>query len=430
MQTPTVREGRLRTLVKPGLIAAMLLIVFSGNRCEKQPKAKVKAKPVPQAADAAVDAAKDAAPGPAADASNPADAPADAVETAAADAAAGDVPDVTVESGEVAQAPKIKFKKVPKIPSIKPSDKQPVADPMELEYLTNHEKTNKILAEGKWVKKQGEKTLTPMKRERISDPLAWRFKILMAISDDDEPITGFFKPRQEGYWDWLKEIHAYNIGALIDAPTVPTVMRFFSKNSFSWWLNKTPSDETVMFKWEGKKEPKIRGALKYWVPSYWHRRIGAKVVDEDYMTAIAKSIHPANRQKLEKDYPAYLEIGRGIVFDYLVINEDRPENLGSLLMPDGSYKIVFIDNGLALGVEHGGRTVMKNMFLEMRMFPKDMIDKVRDIEDTELWNLLRPPDDPVMWLPEVCVEQLIKRRDFIIETVDGWHEKWGDIIYY
>jgi hypothetical protein len=429
MQTPRVREGRFRSLVKPGLIAAMVFIVFSGNRCEKQPRANVKTKTAASAADAAVDAAKDAAAEPAVDAADLAETPADGGHGVASDGAAGDVSDVTVESAEAA-APKIKFKKVPKIPSLKPSDKQPVADPIELEYLTDHEKTNRILAEGKWTKKQGEKTLTPMKRERVSDPLAWRFKILLAISDEDEPITGFFKPRQESYWDWLKEIHAYNIGALIGAPTVPTVMRFFSKNSFSWWLNKTPADETTMFKWEGKKEPRIRGALKYWVPSYWHRRIGAKVANEEYMTAIAKSIHPANRKKLEKDYPVYLEMGRGIVFDYLIINEDRPENLGTLLMPDGSYKLVFIDNGLALGVEHGGRTVMKNMFLAMRMFPRDMIDRIRDLEDADLWKLLRPPDDPVMWLPEVCVEQLIKRRDFIVKTVDEWHEKWGDIIWY
>jgi hypothetical protein len=44
MQTPLMRDGRLHTLVKPGLIAAMLLVIFSGNRCEKQPKANVKTK--------------------------------------------------------------------------------------------------------------------------------------------------------------------------------------------------------------------------------------------------------------------------------------------------------------------------------------------------------------------------------------------------
>jgi len=425
MQTPRVKGRRFHTLVKLGLIAAMLLIVFSGNRCEKQPKTKVKTKPSASAADATVDAGrKDAAlEAAAADVTDAADA--DRV-----DEAADKVSDIVVEPGDVAQPPKITFKKIPKIPSLKPSPKQPVADPIELACLTDHEKTNKILAEGKWTKKQGEKTLTPMKRERVADPLAWRFKILLAVSDDDEPITGFFKPRQESYWDWLKEIHAYNLGALISAPTVPTVMRFFSKNSFSWWLNKTPAEETGMFKWEGKKDPKIRGALKYWVPSYWHRHIGAKVANEDYMKAIAKSIHPANREKLEKDYPVYLEMGRGIVFDYLILNEDRPENLGTILMPDGSYKLVFIDNGLALGVEHGGRTVMKSMFQDMRMFPKDMIDRIRDLEDDEIWKLLRPPDDPVMWLPEVCVEQLIKRRDFIVKTVDEWHLKWGDIIWY
>jgi hypothetical protein len=425
MRTPRLSERRLEASAKVLLIVALLVMSFLGNRCEKQRKAGPTTPPKEPAV--AADAASEHEAGEDAEVPDAAagdDAPSEtAAEVADASGDAADAPDAEAP-------PAITFKNVPKIPSFKPSPNQPVADPKELEYLTDQDKTLKILSEGSWAKRKGQLTLIPMKRERVADGLAWRFRILLALSDDDEPITGFFKPRQENYWDWLKEVHAYNIGRRINAPTIPTVLRFFKKTSFSGWLGKTPAEETTMFKWEGKKDPKIRGALKYWVPSYWHRHFGAKVANEDYMTAIAKSIHPANREKLEKEYPLYLEVGRGIIFDYLIINEDRPENLGTILMPDGMQKLVLIDNGLALGVEHAGRTVMKKMFLGMRMFPKDMIDAIRTLDKDELTDMLRPPDDPVMWLPEVCVDQIVKRKDFILKTVDEWHAKWGDIVWY
>lgn len=420
-----MNNNKLHKLLGITLTASLVIIVFSGNRCEKQKKGQPTTAPKDAAAQ------KDAAAGePALDVAAETDVPDAAeipVEAADATVEATDAPADPPEEEEVKT---ITFKKIPKIPSFKPSKKQPVADPEEYEYLSNHEKTCKILAEGKWSKRKGKLTLIPMRRERIADGLSWRFKILLALSDEDEAITGFFKPRQDNYWDWLKETHAYNIGRMIDAPTVPTVLRFFSKNSFSWWLNKTPAEETKMFKWEGKKNPKIRGALKYWVPSYWHRRFGKKIANKQYMAAIARSLHPGNSEKLEEKYPLYLEIGRGIIFDYLIINEDRPENLGTILLPDGSHKLVMIDNGLALGVEHGGRTVMKNMFLSMRLFPKDMIEKIKALDDDEILEMLRPPDDPPMWLPEICVKQLIKRKQVIINHVDKWHEKWGNIIWY
>jgi len=325
---------------------------------------------------------------------------------------------------------KIVFKKIPRIPAFKPWIDQPIAGDEELEYLTDIEKTCKILREGEWAKAEGAKTLTPMKRVRVADGLAWRFQILLALKDMEKPITAFFKPRQINYWDWLKEIHAARIGELINAPIIPTVMRFFEKKRFSWWLSNTPPEETTMFEWEGKKEPKIRGALKYWVPSYVHRRFGMRIANEEYMNEIAESLHPANKEKLEKEFPLYLELGRGIVFDYLILNEDRPENLGTILLKNGSYKLVLIDNGLSLGVEHGGRTVMKKMFKKMRLFPKDMIEKIRSLEKSQIQEILRPADDPVMWLPEICITQFFERRDDIISTVDKWHEKWGDIIWY
>jgi len=358
-----------------------------------------------------------------------ADAPQDepAVEDAAEDAGAGDdAPEVLDEEAVLA---KLAFKKVPKIPKFKPTKAQEVADPSELEYLTDHARTNEILAKAAWAKVDGEKTLVPMIRVRVADGTSYRFRILLDAGEG-EVITGFFKPRQSNYWDWIKEIHAYNIGRMIDAPTVPTVMRFMKKQKFSYFLGKITKQLQDNFKWEGKQKDRLRGAFKYWVPTYRHRTFGKRVIGETYMTEIAKSLHPVNKKKLREEYDLYLQLGRGIVFDYLVINEDRPENLGTILMPDGTYHMVLIDNGLSLGVEHGGRTVMKDMFKEMLIFPRDMIEKLRVMDEDEVSAMLRPEDDQVMMLPEVCVKQLWKRRAFILDRVDTLHEKYGDVIWY
>jgi len=388
----------------------------------------------------AADAPEDVASGDAAEELPPSDAPGDpSVE---------DVEEEEVFDEEAALA-KLKLKKVPKIPKFKPSKHQEVAAPEELEYLMDHERTNDILANAPWAKVPGEKTLVPMIRVRKNDGTSYRFRILIGFEtdeedDDGEPegdeeaeerevITGFFKPRQSNYWDWLKEIHAYEIGRRIGAPTVPTVMRFMKKSRFSFFLSKISVDLQNNFKWEkqsGENQPMLRGAFKYWVPSYRHRTFGSRVIGETYMEEIARSLHPMNKKKLREDHDLYLQLGRGIVFDYLIINEDRPENLGTILMEDGSYHIVLIDNGLALGVEHGGRTVMKNMFRKMKIYPKDMIDRIEALEKDEIDEMLRPPDDPVMWIPEVCVEQLWKRRQYILDRVEERHQMYGDVIWY
>ena len=376
--------------------------------------------PGPDAGAPAQDAtAPDAAPDPA----PVEDAKPEVVAPDASADAAGEVFD------EEAALAKLVFKKVPKIPKFKPSKAQEVADPSELEYLTDHARTNKILAEASWAKVKGEKTLVPMIRVRIADGTSYRFRILLEAGEG-EVITGFFKPRQNNYWDWIKELHAYDIGRLIGAPTVPTVKRFMSKHKFSYFLSKITKELQDNFKWEGKKKDQLRGAFKYWVPTYRHRTFGKRIIGETYMTEIAKSLHPMNKKVLREEHDLYLQLGRGIIYDYLIINEDRPENLGTILMPDGTYHMVLIDNGLALGVEHGGRTVMKNMFKAMRIFPKDMIDRIRALDEDEVSAMLRPEDDKVMMLPEVCVKQFWKRRQFILDRVDSFHEKYGDVIWY
>lgn len=409
------------------LLAVPLLLLVSGGQCGRPgpgpggPPAETPATK-PDAGTPAPDAVEE--PGDADGAAEP-DVPArDAGPATDAGPAAAEE-----ELDEEAALAEIGFKKVPKIPKFKPSKHQEVADPSELKYLRNHELTSKILAEAKWAKVPGEKTLVPMIRVRKIDGTSYRFRILLEAGEE-EVITGFFKPRQANYWDWLKEIHAYDIGRKIGAPTVPTVMRFMKKQKFSFFLGKITKELQDNFKWEGKPKEKLRGAFKYWVPSYRHRTFGKRIVGETYMTEIAKSLHPMNKKVLRQEYDLYLQLGRGIVFDYLIINEDRPENLGTILMEDGSYHMVLIDNGLALGVEHGGRTVMKNMFKLMHIFPKDMIDLIRELDEEEIASMMRPEDDKVMMLPEVCVKQLWKRRQYILDRVDKYHEMYGDVIWY
>lgn len=407
-------------------IVLSLTLLACGGQCGHPPTPGTPREPAPEAAPEAVDAApepaasEEAGPAPAAeDAATEPDPPPDVSLPEAAEEETFD---------EQAAIEALDFKGVPEIPKFKPSKHQELADPVELEYLTDHERTRRLLAEGDWASVPGEKTLVPMKRVRVSDGISYRFRIL--VGEEDEVITGFFKPRQANYWDWLKEYHAYEVGRMIGAPTVPLVMRFMPRHKFSYFLGKIPQAEQDNFKWEGPKHDQLRGAFKYWVPHYRHRTFGARVIGETYMTEIARSLHPANKAELREEHDLYLQLGRGIVFDYLIINEDRPENLGTILLPDGTYHLVLIDNGLALGVEHGGRTVMKDMFRKMRIFPRNMIEKIRALEKSRVEAMFRPEDDKVMWLPEIIAKQFWKRRRYILDRVEKYHQMYGDVIWY
>jgi len=336
------------------------------------------------------------------------------------------VPDATAEPEEEPPAPDLG--EAPPIPPIEADENEQTCSEQEWTYLTDLDATEKIL--------ETANVLWGSSRSQVKDLVRYgegakaiRFKLVIK-PEGKESFWAQFKVRQTGYYfEWKREILTYRIGKMIGAPVTPAVERKLPQKRFQIFSNKMTEEDFALIKWEGWGA--ARGSLRYWVEALHPRKIGSRLADEDYLTEIAVALHPANREALSTDeYLVYREMGRALVLDYLVLNDDRARNLGTVLAPDGVRHLVLIDNGLALGLQTEARTKAKGYFEAMTLFPKDTIDYLRALDEEETMDLLVPPDDNVLAIKEKAAQQLWERREAILARVDELHEKYGDLIWY
>ncbi len=316
----------------------------------------------------------------------------------------------------------------PAIPPIEADENEQTCTEQEWTYLTDLDGTEKVLEEAN--------VLWGSSRSQVKDLVRYgegakaiRFKLVIK-PQDKESFWAQYKVRQTGYYfEWKREILSYRIGKMIGAPVTPAVERKLPQKRFQTFSNKMTEEDFALIKWEGWGA--ARGSLRYWIEALHPRKIGTRLADEEYLTEIAEALHPANREALAADeYLVYLEMGRAFVFDYLILNDDRARNLGTVLDPGGMRHLVLIDNGLALGLQTEGRTKAKGYFEAMTLFPRETIDYLRAMDEEETMDLLVPPDDNILAIKEKAAEQLWERREAILARVDELHARYGDLIWY
>jgi hypothetical protein len=303
-----------------------------------------------------------------------------------------------------------------------------IATAEEWRYLTDLEHTEKVLADSKiaWGRSKPKiKTIARMGEEAR----AIRFK-LMLDPEEGENFWAQYKVHQTDYYfEWKREILAYRIGKLIHTPVVPAIERTLPRKPFDRFAGDMTEEDFATVSWAGSGG--VRGSLRYWVESLFPRKIGTRVCDEEYMTEIATALHPANADALADDqYLVYRQMGRAIILDYLILNDDRARNLGTVKAPDGVRHLILIDNGLAFGLETSSRVKAKGYFETMSYFPRDTIDALRELTEDEVMAIVMPKGDNVLSIKDNAATQLWQRREAILARVDSLLEKWGELIYY
>ena len=324
--------------------------------------------------------------------------------------------------------PEVDLGEAPPIPPIEADENEKTCTELEWTYLTDLDETERIL--------ETANVLWGSSRSQVKDLVRYgegakaiRFKLVIKPKDR-ESFRAQYKVRQTGwYFEWKREILSYRIGKMIGAPVTPAVERKLPQKRFKIFSNKMTEEDFALIKWEGWGS--ARGSLRYWVEALHPRKIGKRLADEEYLTEIATALHPANREALSTDeYLVYREMGRAFILDYLILNDDRARNLGTVLDPDGVRHIVLIDNGLALGLQTKARKKARGYFEAMSLFPEDTIDYLRAMDEEETTDLLVPPDDNVLAVKEKAATQLWERRAAILARVDELHSKYGDLIWY
>jgi hypothetical protein len=331
-------------------------------------------------------------------------------------------------TGDVDEAEDVDLGEAPPIPPVEEDETEATASEAEWLYLTDSDRTEQVLSSApiRW----GASRVQVRTLERMGEGArSFSFKMVLA-PDEGEEIRAQYKVRQTAYYfEWKREIHGYRLGRMLGLPVVPAVERKLPRKRFDVFSGKLTEEDLEIIRWEPWGA--VRGSMRYWVEALHPRRIGGRVADEAYLMEIATALHPANGEALaDPAYGVYLDMGRAFVFDYLILNDDRARNLGTVIAPGGARHLVLIDQGLGFGLQTAGRKEAKGYLDAMTLFPRDTIEKLRALDEAEILDMLVPPSDNVIAIKPKAAAQLWTRRGEILDRVDGLHDRYGDLIWY
>jgi len=253
---------------------------------------------------------------------------------------------------------------------------------------------------------------------------------LCKIFQGGKYVRAQLKIPQRYFNDWRYELMAYRLGRKLGFILPPTVLRRLKKVDFKRIIPPVSDEILQLIEWKKRGGLWVEGTLRYWVETLKPGVIGGRKGDEEYILKIAKSLHPLNRKELITVTPVYLEIGRMIVFDYIINNNDRPGNLGTFILPNGEEKLILFDHGLSFGKEKGSQGRSKAFFDLMEMMPQDLTEKLKNLTKEELKNILFSDIGEKMDEDESHLTEIMKRRDIVIQKAERLSLKYGNEAFY
>jgi len=331
-------------------------------------------------------------------------------------------------SGEVAVGtPDAELPPAPPIPETVKNPDPVVATPEEWEALTRKDETEALLREGNilWAKVKVKVRTYPW----LSAD-AKRIIFMGTVRKGEASMPVQIKVPEQIHQEWKGEILAYRVAKKLGLLVPPAVFRPFNPGDFKRIHFPAGGEDMALVKWEPSGACGIPGSVRYWVENLNPRVIGGKVADEAYLEAVAAALHPGNLKELVDHHPLLLEMGRGFVFDYLVYNNDRPRNLGTLVLADGTEKLVLFDHGLAMGPDMGFTKRSQVCFGAMQMLPGDVVQILASMTEEDLGALLDPGECRKLKVTDLVFSQIWERRGRIIEKAEELKAKYGPAALY
>lgn len=319
------------------------------------------------------------------------------------------------------------FEDVPPIPEYEAGPEGVEPSTVDWNRILHTEETEAFLSEGRvlWGR------IKPKVKDllRLGEGIR-RILFVCELVDGDEKIRAQIKVQQHNYHEWKGEIHAYVIGKRLGLHLPPVTYRTFSRKEMERLQDKMEPEDFELFIWSGAGTGFVRASVRYWVESLNSRNVGGKIADEEYLLAVAASLHPGNRQELLAHYPLYLELGRAFLFDYLIYNNDRARNVGTLVLPDGSQRLILFDHGLAFGVEGKAQKSSFQYYDAMQMMPADVVEKLKTLTEEELDAMVGKGQDGKVRLSDKVLLQIWDRRNAILEKAGKLVEAYGSAALY
>lgn len=228
-------------------------------------------------------------------------------------------------------------------------------------------------------------------------------------------IDAAWKPRTTTHGETYRaEIAAYRLNRLLGLSRVPpAVARAIPRAAL-----RLPPTSTVVT----ERDQTVRGAAIYWVPVLRDSLIDRPREIERWSTWLRQGRTLPDDQRARAE-----EVSTLLVFDFLTGNWDRWS--GANVPMDASGHLIYRDNNGAfeepfvLGLMQHGMSRLRRA----QRFSRSVIERARALTDASIREEMALDADPAHPpLTDAQRRSLLRRRDALIEYVDGLSRRYGE----
>ncbi len=164
-----------------------------------------------------------------------------------------------------------------------------------------------------------------------------------------ESIRVAFKPAGTSLYgkEYRRELAYYKLARTFSAGgTIPLVERCVAWRPLAESVWEQLSDKqrrTLQIFDSATDAPSLYGTVQLWVEGY-EPRIGYLATSHGHLQRLAQELRPGRKMDIEND-PLWRGLSDMFVMDYLVGHNDRSLEVGTVRLPNGGQRIVYVDNG-------------------------------------------------------------------------------------
>lgn len=308
-----------------------------------------------------------------------------------------------------------------------PSPRLSVASSHFVKIASNFALGTRILKTGKvvWIKGVPQSRLFKIRtfHAHPHDP-GVVFKVWVKLKGQPK-VEGLFKPFQIHYRDGYTELAACQLAARLGVRQPPCVERSFTRKELAPALKLVRGKYKEMLSWEGNR---LRGFFRLWAPKF-RTRIGRLTPSREKLLRLATKIRP--RGSCGK-HPICRQLSEVFVFDYLISNNDRPYNVGTVKTSANGVLLYVIDWGD--GFSGSARAQkrkwwMKKAFRSLRRFSRPLLHKLGNLSMADLKRVLSDSKGKPL-VSEFHTQRAWKTRADILKRVGKIKRRYGEAVFF
>ncbi len=239
------------------------------------------------------------------------------------------------------------------------------------------------------------------------------------------PVAVIFKPFQSRYRDGYVELAACRLASYLGVRQPPCGERILSRKDMQGALAEIPKRYWGLLKWDGDG---LRGYVRLWADRF-RRRIGRLTPSRAQMLILAKEIRPGGACG---SLPICRDLSNLLLTDFVVANNDRRFNVGSILTPQNQVLLFPIDWGDALSGGRQGmhrKVWMRKAFFAMRRFDRTLVARLRALDEPSLRRLYSDTSGRLLVRP-FYLHHSFQVMQKVLRRIDALHRSMGDKVFF